>query len=326
MSTEHREAKPYAGLSLDLDNEWSYLKTHGDEAWKEYPSFFSIVMPRVLSVLAEFDLKITFFIVGRDAEIQKNHEVLASIVNAGHEIGNHSHNHEPWMRDSDSEHEIAHAEELIQQATGIRPRGFRGAGYSMSNETLKILTQRGYKYDTSTLPTFLGPLARAYYFMNTSLSARQKEERGTLFGSFRDGLRPLKPYLWQVGTLTLPEIPVTTIQFVRIPFHFSYLLYISSYSPSLARFYWRSALRACRLRGVEPALLLHSLDFLGHDDRTSLSFFPGMNLRAEIKVGRIRHYLADLVEAHHVLPMEKFLDTLQPRMHLQTKVPDFRPV
>jgi hypothetical protein len=326
MSTNPEVVKPYAGLSIDLDNEWSYLKTHGDTTWREYPSFFHIVMPRVLSVLAEFDLKITCFVVGRDAEFEKNREVFASIVDAGHEIGNHSHNHEPWMREGDAEEEIQKAEELIEQATGVLPRGFRGAGYSMSNQTLKILLQRGYKYDTSTLPTFLGPIARAYYFMNTMLSTQQKEERSTLFGSFRDGLRPVKPYLWQIGTSTIPEIPVTTIPFVRIPFHFSYLLYISSYSPSLARFYWRSALYACRLAGVEPALLLHSLDFLGNDDVTSLSFFPGMNLCAEVKLERIRHYLEDLVSGHRVLSMEKYSDTLQPRMHLKTRIPDFRPL
>jgi peptidoglycan-N-acetylglucosamine deacetylase len=323
MLTNQKVQKPYAGLSLDLDNEWSYLKTHGDASWQGYPSFLHLVMPRILSVLNEFDLKITFFIVGRDAEIEKNRGYFSSIVNAGHEIGNHSHNHEPWTRGNESEYEIAHAEDLIEQASGIRPRGYRGAGYSMSNATLEILTRRGYKYDTSTLPTFLGPLARAYYFLNTSLNAKQKEERGTLFGSFRDGLRPLKPYLWQVGNLTIPEIPVTTIPFVRMPFHFSYLLYISSYSPSLARFYWRSGLRACRLAGVEPALLLHSLDFLGHDDVTSLSFFPGMDLRAEVKIERIRNYLADLAEGHHVLPMEKYADTLQTRGHLETRLPDF---
>src|SRR5208283_1417613 len=112
MSSTTNVVKPYAGLSLDLDNEWSYLKTHGDASWQEYPSFLHLVMPRILSTLADFDLKITFFVVGRDAEVEKNREIFASIVNGGHEIGNHSHDHEPWTRGSQSEYEIAHAEEL----------------------------------------------------------------------------------------------------------------------------------------------------------------------------------------------------------------------
>ena len=28
----------YASLSLDLDNQWSYMKTHGDDGWESYPS------------------------------------------------------------------------------------------------------------------------------------------------------------------------------------------------------------------------------------------------------------------------------------------------
>jgi peptidoglycan-N-acetylglucosamine deacetylase len=28
-----RDSKPIASLSLDLDNKWSYMKTHGDPGW-----------------------------------------------------------------------------------------------------------------------------------------------------------------------------------------------------------------------------------------------------------------------------------------------------
>ncbi len=326
MSSLAKTTKPIAGLSLDLDNEWSYLKAHGDAIWKEYPSYLPVVVPRILSLLAEFDLKITFFIVGKDAESEKNRAALSMIAKAGHDVGNHSQNHEPWMRESVSEREIEEAEKLLEQVTGIRPIGYRGPGYSMSNETLKVLARRGYRYDTSTLPTFMGPLARLYYFMNTSLSRQQKEERGTLFGTFRDGLRPLKPYKWKIDASTLFEIPVTTIPLLRVPFHFSYVLYLSTFSPILARLYWRSALRFCRAAGVEPVLLLHSLDFLGSDDVATLSFFPGMDIRSSVKLERIRHYLTDLTAKHEVLPMNRFADTLKLRAGVKVKLPDFLPV
>jgi peptidoglycan/xylan/chitin deacetylase (PgdA/CDA1 family) len=324
MTTDHKTNKPYAGLSLDLDNEWSYLKAHGDPIWRNFPTYLPVVVPRILSLLAEFDIKITFFIVGKDAEFENNHGALCSIVKAGNDVGNHSQNHEPWMRENASEYEIGQAEELLEKVTGVHPKGFRGPGYSMSNQTLKVLAQRGYMYDSSTLPSFMGPLARAYYFMNTSLSTKQKEERGTLFGTFRDGLRPLKPYLWQIGDSTLTEIPVTTFPLFRVPFHFSYVLYLSTYSPILARTYWRSALRACRLAGIEPTLLLHSLDFLGNEDISTLSFFPGMNMRSEVKLGRIRNYLADLLADHTVISLNHYAEILQSRLKLKIKFPDFR--
>src|SRR6185503_10665179 len=89
--------KPLASLSLDLDNLWSYMKTHGDSGWELFPSYLDLVVPRVLDFLNKRDLKITFFIVGQDAALEKNIPVLRSIADAGHEIGNHSFHHEPWL-------------------------------------------------------------------------------------------------------------------------------------------------------------------------------------------------------------------------------------
>ena len=35
--------------------------------------------------------------IGQDASREKNHNALRLISEAGHEIGNHSFNHEPWL-------------------------------------------------------------------------------------------------------------------------------------------------------------------------------------------------------------------------------------
>ena len=40
-----------ASLSLDLDNKWSYMKTHGDAGWDSYPSYIDTFVPRVLEFL-----------------------------------------------------------------------------------------------------------------------------------------------------------------------------------------------------------------------------------------------------------------------------------
>src|SRR5215470_18491631 len=93
MSSRH----PIASLSLDLDNQWAYLKVHGDAGWEKFPSYLDLVVPRVLEVLADRNIRITFFIVGQDAALEKNHAALKLIAAAGHEIGNHSFSHEPWF-------------------------------------------------------------------------------------------------------------------------------------------------------------------------------------------------------------------------------------
>ena len=61
-----------ASISLDLDDKWSYMKVHGDDGWEKFPSYLDIVLPITLDILDKLDIKITFFIVGQDAAIEKN--------------------------------------------------------------------------------------------------------------------------------------------------------------------------------------------------------------------------------------------------------------
>ncbi len=171
MST--RAAKPLASLSLDADNLWSYQKTHGDAGWDRYGSYLDVLAPRVLDFLAARGLTITFFVVGKDASLPENREPLAALASAGHEIGNHSYRHEPWLHLYERQElvdELTRAEDAIAEATGARTVGFRGPGYSLSTSTLEVLVERGYRYDASTLPTVIGPLARAYYFRAAKLT------------------------------------------------------------------------------------------------------------------------------------------------------------
>jgi hypothetical protein len=295
--------KPVCSLSLDLDNEWSYLKTHGDARWETLPSYLDIVVPRVLEFLDHRGWKITFFIVGQDAELEKNHAALKLISAEGHEVGNHSFHHEPWLHTYTTERtrvEIERAERAIENATGFRPFGFRGPGYSFSATTFKVLSERGYLYDASTLPTYLGPLARAYYLLKSDLSTDERRKRKQLFGRFREGLRPVKPYYWKLANSEILEIPVTTMPLFKLPFHFSYLLYLGTVSFALSIQYFRIALHLCRISRTEPSLLLHPLDFLGSDDVRSLSFFPAMSVSSGRKLASMARYFDELANRFEV--------------------------
>jgi hypothetical protein len=298
--------KQTASLSLDLDNKWSYLKTHGDAGWEQWPSYLNVLVPRVLEYLKQRDLTITWFVVGRDAALPHHRDVLKSITDAGHEIGNHSFNHEPWLHlypEAEIEAELAKTEEAIEAATGVRPRGFRGPGYSLSETVLRVLKRRGYEYDCSTFPTYLGPLARAYYFMTAKLPKDEKAKRSKLFGTVSDGLRPLKPYRWDLGGDSLLEIPVTTFPLFKVPIHLSYLLYLGKFSRLAAKLYFRSALLACRLTGTQPSILLHPLDFLGKEDDPDLGFFPAMDQPREKKLALASDLFAILTKSFDVVPM-----------------------
>jgi hypothetical protein len=282
-------ARPLTSVSLDLDNLWSYMKIHGDAGWQDYPSYLERLVAVVGQCLRRHRLTITVFVVGQDAALPCNRDALAELAGQGHEIGNHSLSHEPWFHTysfAEAEREIALAEEHIERATGVRPRGYRGPGFSLSRDVLTILAARGYLYDASTFPTFLGPLARAYYFWNSrGMAPEERRKRKQLYGTARDGLRPIHPYHWRLdGGRQLLEIPVTTMPVARLPVHMSYLIYLAGLSRPAFRAYLRTALAMCRAGRIEPSFLLHPLDFLGGDQVKELAFFPGMNQATSAKL------------------------------------------
>ncbi len=309
-------AKPRMTLSLDLDNQWTYMKTHGNPDWESYPSYLDVAVPRILEFLKQRDIKITFFVVGQDAARESNHEALGQLSAAGHEIANHSFNHEPWLHLYSPEQlneEFEKAEEAIERATGVRVKGFRGPGFSLSTATLNIIKNRGYDYDCTAFPNVLNPLARAYFFSKSQLSDEEKEQRKALFGTFSDALRPVKPYQWNLEQGDLIELPVTTMPVFKTPIHFSYLVYLGSYSKALANLYTRISIAMCRVSGTEPSLLLHPLDFMGLEDNTGLEFFPAMSMPVETKLALMDGFFGMLQKSFDPLPIGEYISTIDNR-------------
>jgi peptidoglycan/xylan/chitin deacetylase (PgdA/CDA1 family) len=313
--------KPLASLSLDLDNQWSYMKTHGDPCWRSFPSYLPKLVPYVLALLRERNLHITFFVVGQDAGVEQNREALSQLAREGHEVGNHSFHHEPWISrytKDRMEAEMDAAEENIEGATGVRPRGFRGPGFAWSPNLLEILARRGYQYDASTLPTYWGPLARWYYFRSAQLNAEEKEQRRDLFGTFRDGFRPAKAFRWRLESgETLLEIPVSTIPFVKTPFHLSYLIYLCGISERWMVAYLQLAMALCKATSTEPSFLLHTLDFIDETMCPELNFFPGMKVRTERKKHIFSRVISILQRHYELVPMGAHAESLSARGKLK---------
>jgi peptidoglycan/xylan/chitin deacetylase (PgdA/CDA1 family) len=300
-------SKPIASLSLDLDDLWAYQRSHGDPEWERRKSYLPALMPPLLDLLDEHACRITFFVVGVDAADPKNIPWLRMITARGHEVGNHSFNHECWMQRGSHDEiltEIRRAEEAITAATGERPLGYRGPAFSWSPTLLDVLAERGYLYDASTLPTFLGPIARAYFLAAARLSAEQRQQHRDLFGSFRDGFRPVHVYRWRLPSgRPLLEIPVTTMPIVKTPFHMSYMLYLSRFSLGLMRAYLRLALQLCLRTGVNPSFLMHPLDFLGLEHAPEVAFFPGMDLPLAHKQAVVHEVMTTLAAHFRLVPM-----------------------
>lgn len=74
------------------------------------------LVEQILPILKRYDAKATFFVIGR--ELKDNMEEGRRIVEAGHQLGNHSYSHERIIVKSRSyvEREIEQTNELIREA------------------------------------------------------------------------------------------------------------------------------------------------------------------------------------------------------------------
>jgi len=84
-----------------------------------------VYTPKILDVLADYQAKATFFVLGKAAE-QFPH-LVEQILHAGHSIGNHTYSHHhPWMMSSEhAKQEVIQANRVINNITGMTPRWFR---------------------------------------------------------------------------------------------------------------------------------------------------------------------------------------------------------
>jgi len=85
-----------------------------------------LTTPQVLQVLARFEVRATFFVIG--ARAAQHPQLLAQLVQAGHQVENHSYQH-AWLTAFVPRWRLAaqlqQTSQLIVKATGRAPRFFR---------------------------------------------------------------------------------------------------------------------------------------------------------------------------------------------------------
>src|SRR5690606_7290093 len=92
----------------------------------------------VLAILAQYGVKATFFVTGR--EVEENPESARSIVEAGHELGNHS-----WSHSNMSLFSLGRiAEEVERTDAAIRATGYEGEIHFRPPFGKKLLTLPWY--------------------------------------------------------------------------------------------------------------------------------------------------------------------------------------
>ena len=107
-------------------------------------------MDEILDVLAQYDAKATFFIIGRKINAGTK-EVLQRAVDEGHELGNHSMNHLK-MAELTEEEIVAEYEECqkaVKDAVGVDMYYFRAPFGSVDDRVRQLINAPFMKYTAS---------------------------------------------------------------------------------------------------------------------------------------------------------------------------------
>lgn len=144
-----------ACLTFDLDAEYVFMGndpgvadmprvlSQGTYVWREN------IVNRLLDLLDKHDVKATFFVVAMNAV---NHpDVIADITDAGHEVAAHGWVHEKisHLDRAEETKRLVKSVEALEDAAGVRPLGSRTAGGELSPNTLDLLAEQGFLYDSS---------------------------------------------------------------------------------------------------------------------------------------------------------------------------------
>lgn len=112
---------------------------------------------RLLDLMAEYDIKSTWFVPGHTIEAFPVE--CRRLVEEEHEVGHHGYCHENPRR-LELEKERAILERgiaLIRDLTGRAPQGYRSPAGSFSPNTLGLLTAYGFLYDSSMMANDFTP-------------------------------------------------------------------------------------------------------------------------------------------------------------------------
>jgi peptidoglycan/xylan/chitin deacetylase (PgdA/CDA1 family) len=112
---------------------------------------------RILNLLSRFQIQATWFVPGHTADTFP--EAVEEIHARGHEIGHHGYCHEnPVLLSEGQEREILEKGLVaLEKVTGERPIGYRSPSWDMSANTIRLLLEYGFKYDSSLMGSDFQP-------------------------------------------------------------------------------------------------------------------------------------------------------------------------
>lgn len=299
----------YFNISIDCDEISRYSNGYFNSNNENIT--FEKALPRSIDLFEKYKIQATFFITGEEASRKPGNKLLIRrLYDAGHEIANHTYHHYynfsrlPFKK---KEEEILSCQKLLEDITGDSVLGYRAPCYDVDEDTLTILHNNGYLYDSSIYPVYFKFLQQIGYYM-WNVFHGQAAGKWRKIGKFKHCFFPPEPQSIKVGNNgnKLFEIPIPTAGPLRFPFYSTLIFqfglkYFSKFYPRVKNYNFFT-------------FELHSIDFIDYiEDSISehygdLKFNPCMKISNEEKLLIFYRIFDQFMEDYKPITLRKFTE------------------
>lgn len=269
-------------LTIDVEEYFQATAFNGNAPiaeWDNYESRVERPTYNLLTTLAKYDTKATFFVVGWVAK--RHPELVKAIQKEGHEIACHSYAHREISEQGPSafRKDLRLAKSILEDITGRPVRGYRAPTFSITNETLwafDILIEEGFRYDSSIFP------------IHHDRYGIPKAERFPRIIRRGNGSE-----IW--------EFPMSTIRIMGVNFPFSGGGYMRLLPPSFVS----RAIETVNRRGQPVIVYVHPWEFDPYQPRIGGYFIT--KFRHYHNIGRMDARFEHLLARHRFAPVSQVL-------------------
>jgi polysaccharide deacetylase family protein (PEP-CTERM system associated) len=147
---------PVAAISVDVEDWFQVENLAGAiprESWRSRELRVERNMDRMLELMAENGVSCTCFVLGWIAE--RCPGLIRRIADQGHEIASHGYGHElvtKLMPDT-FRADVQRSKNVLEDLTGAPVLGYRAPSFSITDWSIAVLQEVGFRYDSSSFPT-----------------------------------------------------------------------------------------------------------------------------------------------------------------------------
>lgn len=152
VSPDRQAEKPVFVITIDVEDWFQVENFKTCISFVDWASKDLRVEKNIHSLLdffGNYNIRATFFVLGWIAEYIPG--LVQEIYSRGHEVASHGYNHILCHKQTTArlKQDLTDSKKILEDIVGQAIYGYRAPSFSINNDTLKVIAECGYCYDSS---------------------------------------------------------------------------------------------------------------------------------------------------------------------------------